>query len=867
MATPLFPAVFRLPDVDGTDGFKLLLGPRVAGGGGEPVAPAGDLNGDGFADFIVGAPFLPDGQGAYEGGAYVVFGKASGIPRELRASSLDGTNGFAFHSSPTAAYMGDIVSAGDFNGDGVGDLILGAVDPTSQNWSTKLAYVVFGHTGTYAAGVSPATLNGADGFRLDLGQSNLARVGLASAGDLNGDGIDDMVAVGATTSVVFGARSGFPAQMDVSGLNGSNGFHIVAGPGARVGYSLGYSAAAAGDVNGDGIGDLILGAPLADAGTGPPNDPNSPRPGAAFVVFGQASGFPSSLDVNSLDGTNGFRINGARPYDMAGATVASAGDINGDGFSDVVISNGYGSYGNTYVVFGKGSGMPAVVDAAALDGSNGFRISSEDPISLTGFSVASAGDINGDGFDDLIIGAPRLDPTGLRTGAAYVVYGKASGFAANLDLSSLDGSDGFKLVGAQYDHAGMSVASAGDINGDGLDDLLVSAAYTGRVYVVYGRLPGAAVTRIGTDASQTLVGGAFGDVLSGRGGNDRLYGHGGTDRIDGGPGDDTAVYFGPLSAYQITTDAHGVTTVRDLRPGSPDGTDRLVNVEHLQFVDQTIATPPPPANQAPTAGPDSLSTGFGAPVTVSVASLLANDFDPDGDVLSLTAVGAVQHGVAALNGNQVTFTPAAGFSGIASFSYTLSDGHGGLASGQVSVNVGPAPPGLPAYIYHAGSSAPETIDLTGDGAYHAVVAGAGDTTVLTGSGGSSVKLGAGTDVVIGGSSKDVITFGSGLGTVTGGAGPDTFIFVKGQIADPAAHGGQFDTVMDFTGAGSAYAAGRDFIYLQGFPNAASVIYEHDLAGDPAAHLYRIDDGAYHAEFVLEYSGPGVNLNHSQYGFL
>ncbi len=272
-------------------------------------------------------------------------------------------------------------------------------------------------------------------------------------------------------------------------------------------------------------------------------------------------------------------------------------------------------------------------------------------------------------------------------------------------------------------------------------------------------------------------------------------------------------------------------------------------------------------NDAPTAAADSGATGLYTPFVVSAPTLLANDTDPEGDGLSLTAVGGAVHGGVALIGGQVTFTPTVGFTGAASFTYTESDGHGGSSVGVVTVKVNPGVGVLPVYIYHADAKVPETIDLRGDSIYHMVTAGSGSTTVYTGVGGSSARLGSGADVVIGGAGKDTVTFGPGLGTVTGGSGPDAFIFVKGQVADPITHGGQYDTVTDFTGAGSAYTAGRDFIYLKGFASTASITYEHDLASDPAAHLYRVDDGAYHAEFVLDYAGPGVALSHSQYGFL
>ena len=118
----------------------------------------------------------------------------------------------------------------------------------------------------------------------------------------------------------------------------------------------------------------------------------------------------------------------------------------------------------------------ATLELSSLDGTNGFQINGEAADDRSGFSVASAGDINGDGFDDLIVGATRADPNGSDSGASYVVFGKASGFAANLNLSSLNGSNGFQINGeAVGDVSGISVASAGDVNGDGFADLIVGA--------------------------------------------------------------------------------------------------------------------------------------------------------------------------------------------------------------------------------------------------------------------------------------------------------------------------------------------------------------------------------------------------------
>ena len=118
------------------------------------------------------------------------------------------------------------------------------------------------------------------------------------------------------------------------------------------------------------------------------------------------------------------------------------------------------------------------MNLSSLNGRNGFMLSGAAASDHSGWSVASAGDVNGDGFADVIVGAPNADPHGLDSGASYVVFGNASGLASNIDLSSLDGTTGFKLSGGvASDNSGFSVASAGDVNGDGLADLIVGAPH------------------------------------------------------------------------------------------------------------------------------------------------------------------------------------------------------------------------------------------------------------------------------------------------------------------------------------------------------------------------------------------------------
>ena len=508
-----FDASLDLSSLDGSNGFVLQKSDRIDRNQrlGTSVSNAGDINGDGIDDLIIGAPF-PDANSFSVGESYVVFG-SSDFEATLDLSNLTGDNGFVFQEDDRGDNLGTSVSsAGDINGDGIDDIIIGApdVNSASNNVSAGASYVVFGSS-DFEATLSSSSLNGSNGFALQgIDSFDDSGTSVSRAGDINGDGIDDIIigaprADGAGESyVVFGkdvdTEGNFEATFDLSNLDGSNGFTLQ---GVDSSGNSGFSVSSAGDVNGDGIDDLIIGDPSAD-----PNNNNFA--GESYVVFGKdvdtEGDFEATFNLSNLDGSNGFALQGIDSFDNSGFSVSGAGDINGDGIDDLIIGapDADGGAGESYVVFGKDvanqGDFEATFDLSNLNGNNGFVFQGEDSGDQSGFSVSRAGDINGDGIDDLIIGAPSADPNNNNAGESYVVFGKdvanQGNFEATFDRSDLNGSNGFIINGVgSFIFSGRSVSGAGDVNGDGIDDIIIGTPDAdqpdgfngGQSYVVFGR--------------------------------------------------------------------------------------------------------------------------------------------------------------------------------------------------------------------------------------------------------------------------------------------------------------------------------------------------------------------------------------------
>ena len=555
------PNPFELSSLNGSNGF-VINGIDAMDDSGRWVRSAGDVNGDGFDDVIISAPEGdPNGQ-SNAGESYVVFGQSGGFASSLNLSSLNGSNGFVINGIDATDYAGavSVSGAGDVNGDGFDDLLIGAGggDPNLFNNAGE-SYVIFGHSGAFAASLNLSSLNGSNGFTINgIDASDYSGGRVSGAGDVNGDGFDDLLISGSggdpngnnsgESYVVFGQAGPYAVTLELNSLNGSNGF-IINGINAYDGSS-GLHMSNAGDVNGDGFGDLLIGARSADP------DGKS-YAGETYVVFGDSGGFGPSLNLSMLNGNNGFVINGVDPNDNSGVSVSGAGDVNGDGFDDLLIGahdadpNGNNQAGESYVVFGHSGHFSRSLDLSSLNGANGFVINGIDAGDTSGFHVSGAGDVNGDGFNDLIIGAFRGDPGGrMDAGESYIVFGHAGAFAASLDLSSLNGINGFVLNGIDdFDISGLSVSGAGDVNGDGFDDLLTGARLgdpngvngAGETFVVFGgNFTGGSETQVGDGNPNALTAmqGSGLDILIGGQGNDALVSDGGPDILRAGEGDD-----------------------------------------------------------------------------------------------------------------------------------------------------------------------------------------------------------------------------------------------------------------------------------------------------------------------------------------
>jgi hypothetical protein len=429
-----------------------LIGESPGDYAGRSVAGAGDVNNDGFADLLVGASG-EDSGGSKAGAAYLVHGPVSGqLSLGSAAAKLIG--------ELANDHSGDAVTgAGDVNDDGFDDLFIGAYGAGDQN--VGMAYLVLGPvTGELSLSEATAKFSGESG-------GDIAGGSISSAGDVNDDGHDDLLF--GVPEEDSGGRAAGAAYLVLGPVTGSVDLGGVDAKliGESVADYAGGSVAGVGDTNGDGYGDLLVGAHGSNAAAS--------DAGAAYLVLGPISG-QHSLSIAAA------KLLGEEFEDFAGWTVSAAGDVDDDGFADVLVGAlGAGSYaGASYLVLGPVSGTLGLGSADA-------RLTGEVAYDHSADAISMAGDVNDDGYDDLILGAYLADGADRYAGVVYVAYGPLVG---EISLGEAQA----RLTGeAAGDYAGHSVAAAGDLDGDGYGDLVVGSDLensggedAGAAYVVLG---------------------------------------------------------------------------------------------------------------------------------------------------------------------------------------------------------------------------------------------------------------------------------------------------------------------------------------------------------------------------------------------
>ncbi len=453
------------------------------------IAVVGDVNGDGYDDLAVSKfawfPVNPPASSQYLGAVWVFHGSASGV-----TATNPGQADRRIESSTAGAEFGwSLDGAGDVNGDGYADLIVGA-DEWSDDPSQTYEGAAFVFQGS-ANGITATTTAEADATIEGNEPNALAGYSVAGIGDVNGDGYDD-VAVGISDlshpepseggiAVFHGSMAGIASNTTQPPADVADA--LIEGNGN--GY-LGGSVDGAGDVNGDGFGDLIVGNPfwgdLAHIGEG-----------VAVIFHGGPAGIASNGSAPFVDVANTEIQGNPNPHAtwILGGSVGGIGDLNGDGFADVVLgaagfSNPESQEGGFFVFHGGPEGVPhsrvepvhEVADAV---------IEGNMAVLYLGDSPPAGGDVNGDGYSDLILGAGRWndDPVQTMEGAVFIYHGGADALAQEADEYH-----NFSVAGALF---GSPARGAGDLNGDGFADFVVGAPFhdvvsssEGSVHVFYG---------------------------------------------------------------------------------------------------------------------------------------------------------------------------------------------------------------------------------------------------------------------------------------------------------------------------------------------------------------------------------------------
>eukprot|EP01040_Poterioochromonas_malhamensis_P005227 gene5226-5605_t len=481
------------------------------GGGGGYYGGGGGCfggSGGGGSSYSIGSSTVyTSGYQKGDGNATITFYSQSYFYTQLSSFSPTYYEGFPIYGVNSSDTTGSVVNRlGDISGDGLVDVIVTA--PAANNYK-GVCFVIFGKTGGYHQKFFLSKMTLSQGIKI-FGKTN-DQLGIAASGlyDFNGDGYNDFAVAGyrpnysAGVAYVFYGGPGV-SNIDCSNLLPSQGFMITGFNGAQLAGAI--------RLNNDNLGDLILTRQYAGSAAGS-------AVGLTTVVYGKAGGY-ASIDLNA-GGWTGFTISGAVSEEQSGSSVSAANDFNGDGADDFIIGAPIRSIlnpstgitvaeaGCVYLYLGNKTSN-SNIDLST--GSNPRVLTyflSQTPVSSRfGWSVASNSDLNKDGLNDIIIGAPTYNGVG----AACIVYGSRNSSSITYLLNGFNGYCIFG-VGGEF---GYSLAGVGDLNGDGCGDIAIGARSLGegRVYIVFGgptSTTNFAINTLSSDKGYLVIGAAVGD--------------------------------------------------------------------------------------------------------------------------------------------------------------------------------------------------------------------------------------------------------------------------------------------------------------------------------------------------------------------